>query len=166
MKTKLTKWYTEEKLSQYQIAEKMGCSQMKVRLLMAEYGIKPRSYSESQKVNKKNPWKYKSDNHKKNITKSVKESWKKNPNQGMTGKHHSDETKRKISDAQTKTGESKNSKEYRKLAKELFDGKCLKCNTTNDLCVHHKDGNHFNNNPENLELLCRPCHISLHRNKA
>lgn len=25
-------------------------------------------------------------------------------------------------------------------------------------CVHHKDHNHYNNAPDNLELLCKRCH--------
>lgn len=28
--------------------------------------------------------------------------------------------------------------------------------------IHHKDGNHQNNNPENLMKLCRSCHKKLH----
>ncbi len=29
--------------------------------------------------------------------------------------------------------------------------------------VHHVDGNHGNNAPRNLAILCRPCHVQLHR---
>ncbi len=163
MKEKLIKWYVEEELSRYQIAEILDCSTTKVKSLMKEYGIKPRSRSECQKVNKRNPWKDKTEQHKKRIAESVKKSWNDNPNQGMSGKHHSEETKRKISESQITTGESKNAREYKKLANELFDGKCLKCSTVKDLCVHHKDGDHYNNKPENLELLCRSCHLSVHR---
>jgi len=28
------------------------------------------------------------------------------------------------------------------------------------LDVHHKDGNHFNNKPENWQILCRKCHMT------
>jgi 5-methylcytosine-specific restriction endonuclease McrA len=48
--------------------------------------------------------------------------------------------------------------------------KCVKCGSSEKLCVHHKDGNgrnvptrQKNNNPENLETLCRRCHIKEHR---
>ena len=30
--------------------------------------------------------------------------------------------------------------------------------------VHHKDGNPFNNNPENLEILCIKNHFKKHKN--
>lgn len=29
--------------------------------------------------------------------------------------------------------------------------------------VHHKDHNHRNNSPENLERICRRCHVREHR---
>lgn len=30
------------------------------------------------------------------------------------------------------------------------------------LTIHHKDGNHSNNDPENLQTLCRKCHDKAH----
>jgi 5-methylcytosine-specific restriction endonuclease McrA len=36
--------------------------------------------------------------------------------------------------------------------------KCEKCGTTKNLNIDHKDGNRSNNNPDNLETLCWPCH--------
>lgn len=40
---------------------------------------------------------------------------------------------------------------------------CAKCGTADDLCIHHKDENHTNNEPGNLEVLCMSCHSSKHR---
>lgn len=162
-KEKIRKWYQEENLSQRQIAKKLGCSQFKVKTLMREYGIKARSFSEAQKINERNPWKHKTEEHKERISEAMEKSWKKNPNQGWKGKQRPEETKRKISNAQIITGQGRNFKEYRKLAEKLFEGKCLKCGARDELCVHHKNGNHYDNKPENLELLCRKCHMSLHR---
>lgn len=34
---------------------------------------------------------------------------------------------------------------------------------TDKLEIHHIDYNRFHNNPENLKLLCRNCHINWHR---
>jgi len=54
--------------------------------------------------------------------------------------------------------------------KHLGD-KCKLCRTKEDLCVHHKDnqgrknikqGLKPNNNLNNLQMLCRKCHSSLH----
>jgi hypothetical protein len=37
-------------------------------------------------------------------------------------------------------------------------GRCTRCRSTGPLEVHHLDGDWRNNQPENLESLCRPCH--------
>ena len=36
---------------------------------------------------------------------------------------------------------------------------CEACGFTSGLEVHHKDWNHRNNNPENLQVLCKWCHV-------
>lgn len=38
------------------------------------------------------------------------------------------------------------------------DNKCKRCGGTNNLAVDHIDGNRSNNNPDNLQTLCNPCH--------
>lgn len=50
--------------------------------------------------------------------------------------------------------------------------KCVRCGSTEDLTVHHKDGNGRNmppdaknNRMENLETVCRPCHMQIHMPK-
>jgi len=52
-----------------------------------------------------------------------------------------------------------------------FDRKCVKCGSENDLTIHHLDNNgrnneekglKANNNLENLILICRRCHGSIH----
>jgi len=61
-----------------------------------------------------------------------------------------------------------------KLALNVYDRakrKCEKCSATNDLTIHHIDGNgrhnqekklKVNNNSDNLQVLCRKCHGSIH----
>jgi len=39
---------------------------------------------------------------------------------------------------------------------------CVKCGSNRGLIVHHKDKSRFNNNPSNLETLCRSCHAKVH----
>lgn len=40
---------------------------------------------------------------------------------------------------------------------------CVSCGATDNLCVHHKDEDHLNNDPANLEVLCMSCHSSMHK---
>lgn len=44
-------------------------------------------------------------------------------------------------------------------------GPCVRCGKPNASDVHHKDGNHQNNAPENLERICRSCHSLAHRKR-
>lgn len=45
-------------------------------------------------------------------------------------------------------------------------GPCIKCGFMGQTDVHHKDGDWQNNSPENLERLCRSCHIREHRSRT
>lgn len=49
---------------------------------------------------------------------------------------------------------------YRRLIDKTA---CLRCQATENLCVHHKDEDHLNNDPANLEVLCMSCHSSMHK---
>lgn len=42
---------------------------------------------------------------------------------------------------------------------------CELCSSTKNLDIHHIDGDPSNNSPENLQCLCRSCHIRVHRKK-
>jgi hypothetical protein len=44
-------------------------------------------------------------------------------------------------------------------------GPCAKCAKPDALDVHHKDGDHTNNVPSNLERICRSCHNREHSRK-
>lgn len=43
---------------------------------------------------------------------------------------------------------------------------CEICGATENIDVHHKDGNYQNNSSDNLVTLCRSCHMKIHRKKA
>ena len=47
--------------------------------------------------------------------------------------------------------------------KAVPPGPCSHCGKPNASDVHHKDGNYLNNSLDNLERVCRSCHIRLHR---
>lgn len=49
---------------------------------------------------------------------------------------------------------------YRNMVKKKA---CAFCGTTENLCVHHMDGDHMNNKLNNLQVLCSPCHSSHHK---
>ena len=56
----------------------------------------------------------------------------------------------------------------RKIA-YLIEGRekfCEICGTTKSIDIHHKDGNPYNNAPDNLVSVCRSCHMKLHRAKS
>jgi hypothetical protein len=40
---------------------------------------------------------------------------------------------------------------------------CNRCGKTENLGIHHKDMDHFNNDPDNLQVLCVNCHMSVHK---
>ena len=46
------------------------------------------------------------------------------------------------------------------------DVRCQDCGSHNNLEVHHRDRNHFNNSDDNLILLCKPCHAQEHLNNG
>jgi hypothetical protein len=54
----------------------------------------------------------------------------------------------------------KGRREYRGLIEKTV---CSKCGSRINLCIHHIDFDHYNNNPENLQVLCVSCHLSLHK---
>lgn len=84
-------------------------------------------------------------------------SGKNNPMYGVRGKN----APSYIDGRNSYTGET-----YRKML--LASGKeqkCIICGATDNLHVHHKDGNHNNNDINNLVWLCSKCHHDVHVRK-
>lgn len=52
--------------------------------------------------------------------------------------------------------------EHRRIAFDAHGEKCNGCEATEDLHVHHRDRDRSNNDPENLEVLCKDCHWDIH----
>lgn len=52
-------------------------------------------------------------------------------------------------------------KELRKAVYELYNHKCVRCNSEHANQIHHSDGNPSNNNIRNLKLCCYDCHLIL-----
>lgn len=49
---------------------------------------------------------------------------------------------------------------------EERDKICELCGSTKSIDVHHKDGDFHNNSPENLMIVCRSCHMKLHKTSS
>jgi len=54
---------------------------------------------------------------------------------------------------------------FKKLAETLKDKKCSLCGSEKNVDIHHKDGNKKNNELDNGILLCRQCHMRIHKLK-
>jgi len=54
---------------------------------------------------------------------------------------------------------------YRKIHESIIarDRHCVKCDSVEQLLVHHIDGNDENNDWDNLVTLCQACHLILHK---
>ncbi len=71
-------------------------------------------------------------------------------------------------------GGSPNSPEWRARRDELFEkrgGKCEHCGRTlgvpnSNWLLHHKDNDPKNNSDDNLEILCKSCHLNAHPDLA
>lgn len=51
-------------------------------------------------------------------------------------------------------------REYRKIAKKDL---CARCGSRDRLAIHHKNDDHYDNDPDNLVVLCVSCHSSVHK---
>lgn len=63
----------------------------------------------------------------------------------------------------------RNSRRSAGMIEYLIKGKekvCEVCGSTTNIDVHHKDSNPNNNDENNLLLVCRRCHMKIHRQKS
>lgn len=132
--------------SAYAIAKHFGCDTNTIISRLKEYNIPTRDYSASQK----NRFKQNPESH------------------GWKGKKHSDEQRREWSIERFGKYRGKENPAYKngqwagRWYRRFRGSKCEICGSTIDLCMHHKDGDHFNNSPENWITVCRNCHIKIH----
>jgi hypothetical protein len=67
--------------------------------------------------------------------------------------------------AGSQNGRFKDGSQSRMYRKMITKDKCRKCGTVEDLGIHHKNDDHYDNRLENLEVLCNPCHMSITKRK-
>ena len=60
----------------------------------------------------------------------------------------------------TRNGRFKDGSQSRLYRRVVVKDKCTLCGCADRLSVHHKNDNHYDNRPENLEVLCNSCHMS------
>lgn len=53
-------------------------------------------------------------------------------------------------------------KGYRNKVLSMHGEICSRCNSVDNIVVHHKDGNQLNDDIRNLVVLCKSCHFTLH----
>ncbi len=139
----LYRQYVEQDMTREQVASLYGVSEPLVGKWLRHYGIAKPGGGRFQKG--LTPW-----------------------NRGVTGVvtfSLSDEACRKI--AAAKLGENnpnwKGGLSVREQnARRLRKNTCEECGSGDDLHVHHKDRDHWNDAPENLTTLCNSCHVKLH----
>ena len=62
-----------------------------------------------------------------------------------------------------RNGRYKDGTESRLYRQMIEKDKCSFCGATDNLAVHHKNGNHHDNHLENLQVLCMSCHTREHQ---
>ena len=100
----------------------------------------------------------------------TKGSFKKGQTPWNKGKHYKDllgeekakEYVTKIWDTRGRGYSKHTERYYRDIARKNIPYICVKCGRKNMLDIHHKDGDHKNNELSNLEFLCRKCHRNTH----
>ena len=53
--------------------------------------------------------------------------------------------------------------ERRSYRNKVNKEKCSECESRQNLSIHHIDFDHYNNDPDNLDVLCVSCHQRLHK---
>lgn len=51
---------------------------------------------------------------------------------------------------------------YHLRARKFLRDACERCGATEELQAHHRDTDITNNDPKNIETVCKPCHIRGH----
>ena len=62
-------------------------------------------------------------------------------------------------------GRYKDGSQSRGYRTVITKDKCKRCGAMDDLGIHHKNDDHYDNRLENLEVLCNPCHMSITKRK-
>lgn len=64
-----------------------------------------------------------------------------------------------------RNGRFKDGSQSRLYRTVIEKDRCVRCGTSSDLGIHHKNDDHYDNRAENLEVLCNSCHMSLTKKK-
>lgn len=132
-------------MSAGEIADMHGVARVTVSSLLARIGHKGRSMAEAAKIRaERGRWK-------------PPASWK-------GKKQPADMVERRVEKIR---GEKhwmwKGGASRRQYRDEIEKVECAKCGARENLSIHHINLDHYDNRPENLQVLCVSCHMSLHK---
>lgn len=136
----------EQGLSAREISIKLGINKNTIASALRRYGISNRTSKEAKAIQAA-----------RGIVHPVTRYW-------LNKKQPAEMVEKRISKIRGKNhylwkgGKSK--RDYRGM---ITKEKCENCDSKYNLGIHHKDFDHYNNVPENLEVLCVSCHMSLHK---
>lgn len=151
-------------------AEKHVCEQCEKEFLRRKNAPSPKKYCSKKchEVSRKNRIIVKCTNCGKNVEKKISQLKKAKHGFYFCNRDCKEEAQKlggkcpQIRPAHFGTGTGVHS--YRSAMKEEIKAGCIDCFNKTEylLVVHHKDGDRQNNKKENLEVVCRNCHIKRH----
>ena len=62
-----------------------------------------------------------------------------------------------------RNGRYKDGSQSRAYRHVITKDKCFVCESKKRLCIHHLNGDHYDNRLENLQVLCVSCHLGEHK---
>lgn len=128
-----------------EIADKCGVAPVTVRSLLARIGYQARSMAEAAKVRaERGRWKPSASWKGKKVPRELVER----RSEKVRGEKH----------YLWKGGLSR--RPYRNVIEKI---ECDKCGVRENLSIHHINLDHYDNRPENLQVLCVSCHMSVHK---
>jgi len=133
-------------LSAREIATKLNLNQNTIASALRRFGIVNRAPSETMRMQKE-----------RGAERSVTKYW-------LGKKQPPEMVEKRVSKIRGENHYLWKGGKHRRVYRNLINKKrCANCDTNDNLGIHHKDFDHYNDDLSNLEVLCNSCHMSLHK---